>query len=240
MQILTTVGYGDLTPQTNYGKVFMVFYALTGVTLVASVLQELVFGYMLQSEKKAVTSYSTFFGRYKEFFRALVPVILCIIFSTAFYSMYPGEQKSVFEAFYMSVITSLTIGFGAYHPITQLGMLIGSVWMFISVVYTGQAIVTLTDNLFQHRLHVKSSINIKKLFSELCASRGAVDEVTFLKFELIRSGVSSALVTDCNDAFKKLDEDNSGSLDFSHFESYLTSVDSHIGLHGMGHVNRPG
>lgn len=32
---LTTVGYGDLTPQTDAGKLFTVFYIFTGIGIIA-------------------------------------------------------------------------------------------------------------------------------------------------------------------------------------------------------------
>jgi len=33
---LATVGYGDITPHTNLGKVFTIFYILTGVGIIAT------------------------------------------------------------------------------------------------------------------------------------------------------------------------------------------------------------
>tara|TARA_B100000949_G_C14181003_1_gene407494 strand:- start:635 stop:928 length:294 start_codon:yes stop_codon:yes gene_type:complete len=37
---LTTVGYGDLSPQTDFGKIFTIIYLLTGVGLVFSFINE--------------------------------------------------------------------------------------------------------------------------------------------------------------------------------------------------------
>jgi voltage-gated potassium channel Kch len=39
---LTTVGYGDLTPTTNIGKLFTVFYLFIGIGIIASVINNLV------------------------------------------------------------------------------------------------------------------------------------------------------------------------------------------------------
>ncbi len=38
---LTTVGYGDITPQTDAGKIFTIFYILFGVAIIASSLSYL-------------------------------------------------------------------------------------------------------------------------------------------------------------------------------------------------------
>lgn len=35
---LTTIGYGDITPQTDLGKIFTVFYILAGVGILAAFL----------------------------------------------------------------------------------------------------------------------------------------------------------------------------------------------------------
>lgn len=41
---LTTVGYGDITPQTEIGKLFTIFYVLLGVGIIATTLNILVKG----------------------------------------------------------------------------------------------------------------------------------------------------------------------------------------------------
>lgn len=39
---LTTVGYGDITPQTNAGKAFTTFYVLIGIGIFAAVINYLI------------------------------------------------------------------------------------------------------------------------------------------------------------------------------------------------------
>lgn len=41
---LTTVGYGDITPKTDLGKLFTIFYVLFGVGIIAATLNILVRG----------------------------------------------------------------------------------------------------------------------------------------------------------------------------------------------------
>ena len=38
---LTTVGYGDVSPQTQGGRLFTVFYVLVGIGLIAALISEL-------------------------------------------------------------------------------------------------------------------------------------------------------------------------------------------------------
>lgn len=41
---LTTIGYGDYTPTTNFGKLFTIFYVLIGVGIIAATLNILLKG----------------------------------------------------------------------------------------------------------------------------------------------------------------------------------------------------
>lgn len=38
---LTTVGYGDFTPQTDFGKLFTIFYIFIGIGLIAGFIRKL-------------------------------------------------------------------------------------------------------------------------------------------------------------------------------------------------------
>ena len=49
---LTTVGYGDLYPQTNIGKIFTIFYILTGIGLMLSFINEL-FNHRVNKKKRS-------------------------------------------------------------------------------------------------------------------------------------------------------------------------------------------
>lgn len=48
---LTTVGYGDLSPQTDLGKIFTIIYVITGVSLMFSFINAL-YQHRVNSSKK--------------------------------------------------------------------------------------------------------------------------------------------------------------------------------------------
>merc|ERR1719291_1165722 len=57
-------------------------------------------------------------------------VFCCFVaFGTLFFTYYPGEDKTVAQAVYMSLITLSTVGFGAFTPSTHAGMVVGACWM---------------------------------------------------------------------------------------------------------------
>merc|ERR1711971_1111540 len=49
-------------------------------------------------------------------------------------TMSQGYVKTFLEAFYMSVITVTTVGFGDFTPVTKLGRVIGALWMIMGVL----------------------------------------------------------------------------------------------------------
>lgn len=51
-QTVSTVGYGNLVPSTDSGRVFIVFYALVGILLVFSIVNEITYALFISSLKK--------------------------------------------------------------------------------------------------------------------------------------------------------------------------------------------
>lgn len=48
---LTTIGYGDFSPQTTFGKVFTIFYILIGVGVVLGFINTIYLHYKTQNKK---------------------------------------------------------------------------------------------------------------------------------------------------------------------------------------------
>jgi voltage-gated potassium channel len=49
---LTTVGYGDITPKTDAGKIFTIFYVLIGIGIIATLANLLIQRAMLRHRRK--------------------------------------------------------------------------------------------------------------------------------------------------------------------------------------------
>uniref|UniRef100_A0A8C2XHS9 2P domain potassium channel Talk-1 n=1 Tax=Cyclopterus lumpus TaxID=8103 RepID=A0A8C2XHS9_CYCLU len=111
--VVTTIGYGNLSPSTVSGQVFCVFYALCGIPLNLAFLKQL---------GKCLTVH---LGRLERGMVSVVPHkvrTLCLFFITGslLFLVIPPllfsyvEGWTFGEGFYFSFITLSTIGFGDY------------------------------------------------------------------------------------------------------------------------------
>lgn len=159
-QVITTVGYGDITPAFRRGQVFVGIYVTLSFFVIALLMAEMQIIVMdkvneykerlraklkesardrghgihpSQEESNATSGLS--FKPEKPSFVNLV-ISLGAFFAIAFvwvmfFHFYPGEEKTFLQAVYMSLITLTTVGFGAITPDTEEGMLFGAFFMFI-------------------------------------------------------------------------------------------------------------
>jgi len=255
-QIVTTVGYGDLTPSRPEGQVFVACYILVGVSLVAVLLGELLdravskssgSGALLEkrgegsedAEKhpsakstkstkargptssqvsfvKAIAGYHQDQIRHPMFAlaRSVVIFLIATVAGTLFFCFYPGEDKSIWLAFYMSCVTLTSVGFGATHPVTQGGYLFATFWMIIGVSCTANLICQLQDVLMKQRKVLTSALVKDQLLKAMDEDgSGTVGKIEFLTFELVRKGICQAHeIHTVLALFEHLDTDGSGEL----------------------------
>uniref|UniRef100_A0AAY4CPT2 Potassium channel subfamily K member 4 n=1 Tax=Denticeps clupeoides TaxID=299321 RepID=A0AAY4CPT2_9TELE len=119
--IITTIGFGNLSPKTEGGQLFCIFYALIGIPmfgiLLAGVGDQL--GTML---RRAVGKIETLFLRkgVKPTSVRIISAIFSILIGCLIFLGVPTlvfqevEQWSLLEAGYFVVITLTTVGFGDY------------------------------------------------------------------------------------------------------------------------------
>merc|ERR1719473_2050430 len=107
----------------------------------------------------------------------------------SFFSIHPGEGKTVFQALYMSVITLSSVGFGWFTPITEEGMIFAAYFMLIGCAALVNVITQFTElmmklNEFERacKLSKKGHEAADEQLKKHASKEGAVSELAFLKF----------------------------------------------------------
>jgi len=209
------------------------------------------------STKKLQDDVAKTFARYNKLIIATVPALLDITFGTLFYANYEactcsygvshvpgcredsyevcvesgGYTKTLLSAFYMSVMTVLTVGFGDYSPRTRLGRAVGVVWMLTGVASMANWLRTLShfidsslhhaDRHHQHlhKIHeiedekerLAHIMDARNAFSEMDADMdGKLSRAEFRMFFLVRQKlVSREALKAIDKYFDELDTDRS-------------------------------
>ncbi|XP_048084251.1 potassium channel subfamily K member 17 [Alosa alosa] len=115
--VVTTIGYGNISPHTMYGQIFCVFFALVGIPLNVVVLNK-VGKYMLSIERRLCDFIEKKTNR-KRCVRVLVhslsfAILAVLYFVAPVMLIQQYEDWSYAEAVYYCFITLSTIGFGDY------------------------------------------------------------------------------------------------------------------------------
>uniref|UniRef100_A0A674CK11 Potassium two pore domain channel subfamily K member 4 n=1 Tax=Salmo trutta TaxID=8032 RepID=A0A674CK11_SALTR len=118
--IITTIGFGNLSPRTKWGQLFCVCYALVGIPMFGFLLAG-VGDHMGTGLRKAVWKMETLFLRrvsptYVRIMSAVLSILIgCLIFLAVPTLVFKEvEDWSFLEALYFVVITLTTVGFGDY------------------------------------------------------------------------------------------------------------------------------
>jgi len=145
-QIVTTVGYGDITPAKPRGRIFVGASVLIAICLVAKMMSsvsdmvhEKVERMMIADGEagEALETPKDAENRHRQMlWDAFQPVLIAgsiwlsfVAAGTCFFHLYPGEGKTWTEGVYMSMITLSSVGFGVFTPVTKGGMVFASYWM---------------------------------------------------------------------------------------------------------------
>jgi len=170
-QVLTTVGYGDITPAKPRAQVFVALYVLFSLLLIANTVSDIANAFTeqmweahdenLERAKSGIRSLVASGGDddddlqtmrsgtleddtlalhsllahqvpqlpWKSINRKLTGWLLFVVLGVAFYSNYPGEEKTIGQSVYFSIITLSTVGFGAFTALTPGGKAFGAFWM---------------------------------------------------------------------------------------------------------------
>ncbi|KAM4621360.1 potassium channel subfamily K member 2 [Polymixia lowei] len=121
--IITTIGFGNVSPRTWFGQLFCVCYALVGIPMFGILLAG-VGDHMGTVLRRAVAKIETLFLKRKvspttvRVISAVLSILIgCLIFLAVPTVVFQEvEEWSFLEALYFVVITLTTVGFGDYVP----------------------------------------------------------------------------------------------------------------------------
>ncbi|XP_041657593.1 potassium channel subfamily K member 4 [Cheilinus undulatus] len=119
--IITTIGFGNISPKTEGGQLFCIFYALVGIPMFGFLLAG-VGDHLGTGLRKAVLKIETLFRKWKvsptivRIISAVLSILLgCLLFVAVPILVFQEvEQWSLLESAYFVVITLTTVGFGDY------------------------------------------------------------------------------------------------------------------------------
>uniref|UniRef100_A0A3Q0T5G7 Potassium channel, subfamily K, member 4a n=1 Tax=Amphilophus citrinellus TaxID=61819 RepID=A0A3Q0T5G7_AMPCI len=140
--IITTIGFGNLSPRTWYGQLFCVCYALVGIPMFGILLAG-VGDHMGTVLRKAVARIETLFLKRKvgpttvRVTSAVLSILIgCLIFLAVPTVVFQKvEDWSFLESLYFVVITLTTVGFGDYVPDDSFFKLLVLLWIVFGLAY---------------------------------------------------------------------------------------------------------
>lgn len=159
-QIITTVGYGDITPANPVAQIWVGTMVLLVLPLYGSIIMEvqdlatqrveLAMSFLFDGDKGMVEEQSaspkqaiktnkiemqndTIKSTKMELIKSIAAFSCMVFCGVMFWHYFPGEEKTWLQAVYMSIITLSTVGFGAFTATTPGGMVFGAFWMLFGV-----------------------------------------------------------------------------------------------------------
>ncbi|KAL6546858.1 hypothetical protein OROMI_022579 [Orobanche minor] len=228
---MTTVGYGDLVPDTTMSKFLACIFVFVGMGLVGLLLskaadsivenQEVFLVKALHmrdrcSPAEILKEVETNRVRYK-FLTVMFLLTLLVIVGMVF--LCKNEGMSIFEAFYCVCATITTLGYGDESFSTSGGRLFAAFWILISTVCLAQLFYSLAELYTDRRRKsfVEWVLSRKLTFSDLEAADLDDDKIVsaaeFVVYKLKEMGkITDEDVVMVMEWFRHFDVDQSGTL----------------------------
>jgi potassium channel subfamily K len=266
VQIVTTIGYGDVTVQTDWMKLFMAFYVLASLLVVANFFN-LIFDVVIESNVQSIRSRlrqveigaladihndeeaQKEWGMANRAGSAAVLLVVAISTGTLFFRFAErctcsygntqedfglqqcddtsydtcvatgGLQMSWASAFYMSVITVTTVGFGDHSPKSRVGRVIGIIWMLLGVAVTAYFVKALSDVLAweDEKIEFEGAQNInEEIFHQMDKDgNGHLSKDEYALYVLVKHNlVSKDILEDIYAKYDSMDSDGQGQLTY--------------------------
>jgi len=216
-QVITTVGYGDIYPAMPRGQVFVALYVLGALFVIAMLVSQAIDhcvrllhehrekvwltprgrpGSDNQNTKIANTVHDLLHPEKPSMIPLLMSLLAFIAIDSLwvmFFHYYPGENKTFFEAFYMSLITLTTVGLGAITPQSEEGMIFAAFFMIFGSVSVANLISKFCELVAQFNEFQRFGSQVKKAaideLRNIQKDSGKVTELEFFRFIFAHAGV---------------------------------------------------
>ncbi|CAF4850218.1 unnamed protein product [Pieris macdunnoughi] len=170
--VVTTIGYGHVTPLTKPGKLFCMAYALLGIPLTLVLLSALVERLLLPATALLRALNSSLGHLYRPFTIRLVHLSIIVLMLVVFFLVIPAAIFSVLEpdwdyldSFYYCFISITTIGLGDYIPGDSPGQAYRPLYKVATTFYLllGLTFLMLTLTVF----YDIPQLNLSSVFSSM-------------------------------------------------------------------------
>ncbi|KAJ0963535.1 hypothetical protein J5N97_028657 [Dioscorea zingiberensis] len=231
---MTTVGYGDLVPNSVTAKLLACAFVFSGMAIVAIFVsnaadylvdkQEALLVRTLHLNKnngRAHLNRETEMNKVKHKLCMMAMFLLCLmLIGTAF--LVRVEKLSIVDAFYCVCSTITTLGYGDKSFSTKTGRIFAVFWILISTVSLAQFLLYLAELRTEQKqqLLARYVLSRRMTFVDLEAADldedGAVSAAEFIVYKLKELGkISEQDIAIVMDEFEDLDVDHSGKISAS-------------------------
>jgi len=292
VQILTTIGYGDILIDSDAMKLWIAIYVLLGVLVLAGLVSNLTADLLSKEEKVLKRQFKRVRSKIlknddaptTESLKALIKLLIFFVLflaflaaGTIFYATYEkcscsygrtkiegceetkeikldiqgldvvkdgvdklnivkdfekcaatgGQVKTWIDAFYMSVVTLTTVGFGDHSPKSYYGRWFGVFWMLFGVVATGNFISAASEYILAQEKERRKLQRISDdVFEKIDFDQdGSISRTEFRSYAYIQFDMVDADDMARIDAiFDGIDADKNGYLTYEECEKYFKGI----------------
>ncbi|MED6196291.1 cAMP-dependent protein kinase subunit [Stylosanthes scabra] len=231
---MTTVGYGDIVPNSNLTKLLACAFVFSGMALVGLILGQAA-DYLVEKqevllvkamhmhqhvgEREILKEVEVNKARYK-FLLAFSLLLIMIIVGTVF--LVTVEKLEVIDAFYCVCSTLTTLGYGDKSFSTEAGRIFAVFWILAGTISLAQVFLYIAELNTESRQKaiVKWVLSKKMTNLDLEAADldddGSVGAAEFVVYKLKEMGkISQEDISVLLQEFEELDVDESGTLSVS-------------------------
>lgn len=204
--VTTTVGYGDVKPETPLGKIGACVFCLFGVAIAANAVEDLV--EYVGETTNLHTFFSAIFGHSSEIclldhegvmmqkrVRLLHLMLLCVgwVGVGCLIGKYMLDLREWYDCVYFAVVTITTVGFGDFTPDRPMARVMTTLLMVVGVPVFGSAIANYVDLL--HSEHIRSHTGDIARIRSRHLSDSAIVAIRRFQCEELQPGRSPSMLT---------------------------------------------